>query len=290
MSAIFRPWLPATLREPAAGALAALAGVFFPGRCIVCGGRPGISGPAGRVASPRSWGSDDIVASWLEGCLLTVACRKCIEDRPFTLIGPHSCRQCGAALPPSGQTERTCEACLRSPADVIAVRAAADYSGLVRDCIHHLKYQGRTGLARMLGRLLFSVFVRTDLSRPADLIVPIPLHRKKLAKRGFNQSFLLVREFPRLWVDDCRGQPAWAVHAGVLKRVVSTVSQTGLDIQERKKNVAGAFFVPNPAQVKGKQVLLVDDVLTTGATLYAAARALKAAGAAGVGGLILARA
>jgi ComF family protein len=160
-------------------------------------------------------------------------------------------------------------------------RSFASYEGTLRALIQRLKYDGYRPLAKPLGRFLAEAARRLD-RQSFDVLVPVPLHPRRERGRGFNQAFLLaahvsrVRKIP-LAASDC-------------VRVRDTPPQTSLRAAERRKNVAGAFHVPKPERVRDRRVLLVDDVLTTGATAHACAQALRDAGAAGVWVATLARA
>jgi ComF family protein len=154
----------------------------------------------------------------------------------------------------------------------------------MRDAIHELKYSGRTVLATPLGRLLAEAgpeVVPVALDEWADALVPVPLHPARLAERGFNQAELLLAP--------CRSAWGLPVLGHALVRTRATLPQTDLDAEARRANVRDAFRVRRPAEVAGRRLLLVDDVLTTGATAGSAARALRAAGATAVGVLALAR-
>jgi ComF family protein len=117
-----------------------------------------------------------------------------------------------------------------------------------------------------------------ELVAAADLLLPVPLHRRRLQSRGFNQALLLARAFPEA-----------RVGREVLARVRHTVPQVGLNPKERRDNVHQAFAVPRPQEVKGQKILLVDDLFTTGATVRECARVLKRAGARRVEVLTVAR-
>ncbi len=160
----------------------------------------------------------------------------------------------------------------------------------MRDAIHALKYGRLQPAARGLGRLLAEAIAQLAAEAPAKLlVVPVPLHRKKYAQRGFNQARLLAGEaigFLR------RSHPQWQLKlaATTLMRLRATESQAGLTSRQRRLNVRGAFSVSDPSAVSMKHVLVIDDILTTGATARAAARALVRAGAASVWVATLARA
>ncbi|HEX3892134.1 MAG TPA: ComF family protein [Terracidiphilus sp.] len=160
----------------------------------------------------------------------------------------------------------------------------------MRDLIHALKYSGLRPAARQLGSFLaHAVAPLAAETRAGLVVVPVPLYRIRHAERGFNQARLLAAET----VAVLRKQvPDWQLilAPGVLLRSRATESQAGLTTRQRRLNMRGAFAVPNPAAVAGKQILLVDDILTTGATARAASRALLQAGAASVWVATLARA
>jgi ComF family protein len=197
---------------------------------------------------------------------------------------PPACAGCGQPLPSwrtiSVALER-CAACRRRPPAFDRGVVACDYQGELRAIVHAFKYDRRRSLARPLGQLL------RDAGAPvladADAVVPVPLHAWKRLQRGFNQAADLARslEVPVRFM---------------LRRTRATRTQTGLTPGQRRHNVAGAFALaawpcqPSRAHIAGRTLVLVDDVMTTGATLDACARVLKRAGAREVRTLTLARA
>jgi ComF family protein len=152
---------------------------------------------------------------------------------------------------------------------------------VVREALHAFKFRGRRALAAPLGDLLVEAMEgRLPAGAPA-LLVPVPLHPRRERERGFNQAALLARRVGRAWRIPARD--------GVLVRAVATPSQTELDAAARRANVRDAFRLRRPDLVTGRHVLLVDDILTTGATLSECARCLRAGGATVVGVLTVAR-
>jgi ComF family protein len=143
--------------------------------------------------------------------------------------------------------------------------------GRVQHLLHQLKYQGQQDVGKALGQLYGAELATAGLSPEFDLIVPVPLHRRKLARRGYNQADAfaagLATALPCPW------------SAAALRRTEHTASQTRKSRTERWQNVATVFEVAYPQEVAGRHILLVDDVLTTGATLEACGAALLAAGA-----------
>jgi ComF family protein len=151
----------------------------------------------------------------------------------------------------------------------------------VREALHAFKFRGRRRLAEPLGDLLIAaVEGRLPLGLP-DLLVPVPLHRRREHERGFNQALLLARRLGRAWDRPVRDD--------VLVRVVATPSQTALEAPQRRANVRGAFRLRRPELIAGRHVIVVDDILTTGATVSECARVLQGGGAATVGILAAAR-
>jgi ComF family protein len=182
-----------------------------------------------------------------------------------------------------------CRPCRVVPPDFEKAVAHGVYTGKLRTLLHLLKYDGMAPLAKRLGALLAEQVVAIpDL--PNDLVaVPVPLFGKKLRSRGFNQSELLARGLLgalRQRRPDLRIKLASAL----LVRRRATESQAGLDPHERRANVRGAFFVPRPEVVRGRNVILIDDIYTTGATARACSAALRKAGAASIRVATVARA
>jgi ComF family protein len=160
----------------------------------------------------------------------------------------------------------------------------------MREAIHALKYDRLHPAARKLGQMLAAAIAQLAPEAPQEiLVVPIPLHRSKDAQRGFNQARALAREAV---LSLRRSHPDWQLTLAprTLMRLRATESQAGLTPRQRRNNVRGAFSVTDAAAVAKKHILLVDDILTTGATARAAASALTRAGAASVCVATLARA
>ena len=192
-------------------------------------------------------------------------------------IAPPWCRCCGAPL----GIEGLCGACrIRRPRFAYA-RAALLYGDLVREAIHAFKFGGRGGLANPLGDLLAGLGLSALPGAAPDVLVPVPLHPRRARERGYNQALLLARRLERAW--------RVPVVADTLVRAVPTLPQADLDAAARRRNVRDAFAVRRPERITGRHVVLVDDVLTTGATAGECARTLYRAGAAAVGVLTVAR-
>jgi ComF family protein len=205
-------------------------------------------------------------------------CPVCWRDVHF--IRPPLCDVLGIPLPfDTGERTVSAAAVARPPAYDRA-RAVAHFSGAMRTLIHQLKYADRHDARTLFGRWL--VEAGRDVLPGVDMIVPVPLSRLRLFTRHFNQAAVLASELARR-----TGIP---MQPTLLRRRRWTKSQVGMTRDQRRRNIQGAFAVPKlrRAEVAGRNVLLVDDVVTTGATVGACARALKRAGAARVDVLALA--
>lgn len=188
-------------------------------------------------------------------------CPQCWDK--FVWLEPPLCNQCGIPLEQDG----LCPACAAHPRPYFHIRSAVFFEGPSRQAIHRLKYNGRTAVAGPLALAMYEAWKRER--PPAQVVVPVPLHPTRVRERGFDQAVLLAREFSRL-VELPTAQSE-------LQRIRATPPQVGLSRSERQQNVEGAFHCPGRA-LEGQHVLLVDDVCTTGATLRAAALALREAG------------
>jgi ComF family protein len=217
--------------------------LFFPQKCIGCGE---------------------------EGAVICPQCRKYLAK-----IVPPICPICGKPQ----INGIICPVCLKWHHHIDGIRSPYRFEATIRETIHQLKYKNIRCLAEPLAVLLFNYLKRNPLD--FDVIVPVPLHHKRLRERGYNQSDLLAQELSKLTyvpvVNDS------------LKRSKYLLPQAKTrSVEERRKNVELAFNCVNSKLVNSK-VLLIDDVSTSGATLEACARALKATGAASVWAIVLAR-
>ena len=187
------------------------------------------------------------------------------------------CPSCRSLLIPI--TFPLCPSCGSQPAAIDGICSTFRFEGVIREAIHQFKYRNLRALAAPLAGLLMEYLTTSPL--PGEVILPVPMHRKRLRERGYNQSGLLARELGRLTglpvIDDC------------LIRRRHTPPQTSTPTAEaRWGNIADAFACGD-GRLDGRRVLLIDDVSTSGATLNSCAAALKAAGATSVWGLVLAK-
>ncbi len=243
------------IREPRVGALrkafGAIADVLVPALCLSC---------------HRRLSTHDAL------------CPTCWSGIDF--IRPPLCDRLGLPMPYDTGAPMISAAAAADPPAYDRARAVARFDGVMRTLIHDLKFHDRHDARRLFGRWLAEA--GAELLADADLLVPVPLTRMRLLRRRFNQSAILAHEVAR--VAHVRVEPL------ALLRVRSTRPQVGLSRQQRRQNVASAFAV-EPARksaIDGAKIVLVDDVITTGATTEACARTLKRAGAARVDVLALA--
>lgn len=208
-----------------------------------------------------------------------VFCQKC---RPLvSYLTQSHCPVCGTVYPDSPAFDHLCGRCLDVHPDYDAARAVCTYEGVILEAIHKFKYGRNITAGSALARLLVN-FKFPDIDIGAyDLIVPVPLHIQRLRRRGFNQSLILAQSLAEKYQIE--------LDFSILKRKNQTSSQTGLDKKERAINVRGAFLCVCPEKLRGKNVIIVDDVYTTGATLNECAQNLKKAGADRVVAVTLAR-
>ena len=195
-----------------------------------------------------------------------VVCEGC-WSKIQVISGPH-CATCGCPL---DEPAPTCTNCESETLLFDRARILSPFDETIQSLIHLLKYKGKRSIGHRLGAMLGELIASDGDSDGADVIVPVPLHPSRKKERGYNQSALVASAIgDRLGV---------GTNTDLLVRTRRTATQTKLNAEERVKNVTGAFEVVHPEPVRGKGVLLVDDVLTTGATVNACAQALLEAGA-----------
>ena len=235
--------------------ITALAELLFPTLCLACG----------TVKPPRD--ADPFCSG----------CRTGVREITAPL-----CPSCGIPYPVEDGPDHLCGRCLLKNPPFDAARSYGVYEAVLHDAVHAFKYGGNLTFGEQLGRLMARREYPSFRIEDYELLVPVPLHPRRLRQRGFNQSVLLAREISRH-----RRIPMDFL---ALRRVVDTGSQAGLKKDERRSNMTDAFRVPDPSRVRGRRILLVDDVHTTGSTLGECAKSLLLGGAESVGALTLARA
>jgi ComF family protein len=244
-----------------------LFAVVFPTQCSIC---------SGEVASASGLG----------------VCRDC-WSRVEAWEGI-SCERCGLPIVSERAADGAhvlCGACRASDPSFDLARTFGIYRGNLRLLILQLKFHRRERLSRRLGALLAHAWAKLDgfVDGEPPLMVPVPLFRLRERERGFNQARLLAEGLKRSLERSLAGK-RMRIDPGLLVRTRATLPQAGLKLQARKQNVRGAFAVVKPRIVEGRQIVLIDDVMTTGATLAACATVLKKQGAARVYALAMARA
>lgn len=216
----------------------------------------------------------------LDGFTPVPVCRACLggAGRGEALF---SCSRCGLPFETAAPLHGVdlCGLCRRQPPAFDCSRSLGVYEGDLRQLVHLFKYGHMRPLARPLADRMAPFLEELG---PIDLMTPVPLHRLRRWRRGFNQSDLLAQELSRL-----TGIP-W--RRDVLRRVRATRPQFGLSHRQRRMNVQGAFAVRRPEAIEGRKILLIDDIMTTGATIEACASVLRAGGVDSVAALTIARA
>ena len=204
-------------------------------------------------------------------------CSSCLSEVRF--IEPPFCLKCGIPFASDKEESHLCGRCLQGTAFYGVARAVCTFSGPIRQMIHAFKYEGKTRLAKTLVALTEEGPVLLNVSH-YDRLVPVPLHRNRLRKRGYNQALLLARELSRRY--------RVPIDLQLLRRAKDSPPQIALTGTRREQNVKGAFSLEG--EPRGKTLLLIDDVFTTGATANECARMLVKGRAKEVDILTIARA
>ncbi len=234
--------------------LAGIVDVLFPPACLSCG-------------------------NLLETGPEEVFCPSCREGLVF--LNGCLCPVCGLPFPDSPAFDHLCGSCIEKRPPFSCARSVFSYEGIILEEIRRFKYGGNLTVGSAMA-LMMSTFAFRNL-RPGnyDLLIPVPLHPERLRRRGFNQALVLAGTLASVY--------EIAVNFSCLARIRPTQTQTGLDRDQRRTNVRGAFALRSAKDIEGKKILLVDDVLTTGATIGECARLLLKAGADDVAAVTLAR-
>ncbi len=232
---------------------------------------------------------DKVINIFLPKCC--VLCRSILTDKnnrhlcdscwnKFKPISGLFCQKCGKPLPDGGAHCYFCRTAGVSGTHFEYIRAAGVYEGVLKEVIHKFKYQGKDFLALGLSEFLIQESKDKFNWTEIDFIVPVPLHKKSEHKRGYNQAKLLAEKVAIYF-----SKP---LVLGNLIRVKKTKAQMQLPREERLINLVGAFAILNPLEFKGKIILLIDDVSTTGATIEECAKTARSAGAKKILALVVA--
>ena len=263
----------------------------FPPKCLVCKtffqppardaeivSRP--AGSHGNRPLPLQSQPDRLLSYYL--------CSACI--RGLVAVESPICVCCGLPFKSRQGDDHPCGDCIDSPKKFRIARAALVYEPILTRVIHCFKYKGKIQLAEPLAELLQTAFRRFWDQDSIDMIMPVPLHIKRLRKRGFNQAYLLVRNWNTAARTKRLRPVCLRIERDVLVRTVFTAPQSALGRAERALNIKNAFTLSDPDKIIDKRILLIDDVYTTGATVNECARILLKHGAEHVDVLTLARA
>ena len=199
----------------------------------------------------------------LQGCRKISYCEECLQD--VRLIHEPFCTICGTPFYKAAGESHLCGICLGKGWHFKRARAVVQYQGTIAEAVRSFKYNGRMHGITTFAAFTQEYFLHHPRPQP-ELILPVPLHPKKLRQRGFNQALILGR---RLFPGD-RDK----IDPHILARQKHTLPQAGLSGSERRRNVRNAFMLKQPEKIKNKRILLVDDVFTTGATVNECARIL----------------
>lgn len=244
--------------------------LLFPPKCLDCG----------IYFSDRKIDPLKIEAHFCPDCLGKGLVR---FDTPY-------CTFCGKLFEQKSIPSHVCESCLKKPLRLKKVRAALEYDGVMKKALPMFKYQGRLSLAPLFEHLMAACFSRHFSGECVDLILPVPLHYKRVRERGFNQAYILVRNLGKILEREYGKNVTPRIDIESVARIKRTAPQTGFDMKQRKKNLKNAFKVVSKGAIKNKSILLVDDVFTTGTTCNELAGELLKNGAQDVNAMVLARA
>lgn len=234
--------------------LTGIADVIFPPRCMACSS---VLSDGGQLFCPHCFSHIKFIRSPL-------------------------CSRCGCPFSEPGESDHICGDCLQTGPAFVVARALGQYESLLMDLIHRFKYGGKVSLGERMGEMMAGFVYPSFRIADYSLIMPVPLHPRRLRQRGFNQALVLAGEIARVF--------SLGLDFLNLKRVVFTEPQVGLGKEMRERNIKGAFSVTDKGRIAGERIILIDDVFTTGSTAKECARVLMKNEAEKVAVLTLARA
>lgn len=187
-------------------------------------------------------------------------CPKCLNSLHF--LDDKICCICGVKLYGEG---KLCERCKNNEyREIKLARSVFEYDDIMKNLIHSLKYDNKKYLAKPLSNILYNYFTHHNEINDVDIIIPVPLHKSRYKKRGYNQTELLLQSF----------KETHQIRTDIVERIKDTPTQTKLSLEERRKNLENAFSLVKPEDIKNKRILIVDDIFTTGATTLTLAKLL----------------
>jgi ComF family protein len=265
----------------------------FPPKCLVC---DKFFRPLEPSACRGMSGKSDLEKRDLHLSVRTQAgrllsahlCPQCILG--LKAVESPLCTICGLPFKSRQGADHLCGDCIASPKKFRFARAPLVYDQVVTEIIHCFKYRGKIKLAGSLSEILLTAFGFFWQKGSIDVIVPVPLHLKRVRERGFNQAYLLIRNWQTTAARSFLDLADLHIERDVLVRTLPTAPQTTLDRSQRAANIKAAFGIRRKDRITDKRVLLIDDVYTTGATVDECARLLLKHGAEHVDVLTLARA
>ena len=265
--------------------------IVFPPKCLVCDRffHPPDCKPA--AAEEVDCKKDNLplsLPSQLDLLLLNCLCQACI--RQLVTVESPICNCCGLPFANRSGADHLCGDCISEPKYFRIARAPLVYEPVLTAIIHRFKYKGKIQLANPLAEILLTAFYLLWEYDSIDILLPVPLHQKKIRKRGFNQAYLLVRNWKHLAGQEPFRRSDISIERDLLVRTADTTPQSALGRAKRAMNVKNAFDLDDRDKVEDKRILLIDDVYTTGSTVNECARVLLNYGARHVDVLTLARA
>lgn len=267
-----------------------VAGIFksalFPRKCMACGVLFYLPETGTCTFESLDFNSD--LRQVFNSVMAPFFCRACISQ--FSPVESPICSICGFMYTSREGEDHICGKCLSGKKHYRTARSAGIHDNVLMTAIHHFKYKKKIQLAFPLSIVLMTALFNHYNLYDVDLIIPVPLHKKRFRHRGFNQAYLLIKHWQSLPPHIMHRFSGLTVNRTVLVRHRHTPPQAQLDREQRKINLKNAFDITHPHDIEGKYILLIDDVFTTGATVDECAKVLLKNGARQIDVLTLARA